>query len=164
MQTTLDPEMKKLLDLAIERKASDLHLTVGVPPVLRVDGRLSTVPGEGSLNSESVTRLVQSFMTEEQLARLKTQKELDFSFGYQTTRFRTNTYFQKGNFAASLRFIPKLIKGLSELGLPPILEKFTAPSQGFLIITGPTGHGKSTTLAALVERINESRSQHIITI
>ena len=164
MQTTLDPEMKKLLDLAIERKASDLHLTVGVPPVLRVDGRLSTVPGEGSLNSESVTRLVQSFMTEEQLARLKTQKELDFSFGYQTTRFRTNTYFQKGNFAASLRFIPKLIKGLSELGLPPILEKFTAPSQGFLIITGPTGHGKSTTLAALVERINESRSEHIVTI
>lgn len=164
MQITLDPQMKKLLDLAIEHKASDLHLTIGVSPVLRIDGRLSTVPDEAPLNAETVGRLIASFMTEDQMAKLKVQKELDFSFGYQTTRFRTNVYFQKGNFAASLRFIPRLIKGLTELGLPPILEKFTMPSQGFLIITGPTGHGKSTTLAALVSKINDTRSEHIVTI
>lgn len=164
MQATLDSKMKQLLDLAIDRKASDLHLTVGVPPVLRIDGRLMMIPEEAPLTSDAVGKLVQSFMSPDQLERLKSQKELDFSFGYKDTRFRTNTYFQKGNFAASLRFIPKLIKGITDLGLPPILEKFTAPAQGFVIITGPTGHGKSTTLAALINKINESRSEHIVTI
>jgi len=164
MQITLDPLMKKLLDLAIERKASDLHLTVGVPPMIRIDGKLVAVPDEAPLASESVSRLIQSFMTQEQLERLKLRKEVDFSFGYQSTRFRTNTYFQKGNLAASLRLIPKQIKTMAELGLPPILEKFTAPSQGFFIITGPTGHGKSTTLAAMINHINHIRSEHIVTI
>lgn len=164
MQITLDPTMKKLLDLAIERKASDLHLTVGVPPTIRIDGKLSAVPDEPVLTVETVSKLIQSFMTTEQLERLKIRKEVDFSFGYQDMRFRTNTYFQKGNLAASLRLIPKLIKSINELGLPPILEKFTNPSQGFFIITGPTGHGKSTTLAAMINHINHSRSEHIITI
>lgn len=164
MQITLDPLMKKLLDLAIERKASDLHLTVGVPPTIRIDGKLVAVPEESPLTSETVSKLIQSFMTQEQLERLKLRKEVDFSFGYQTTRFRTNTYFQKGNLAASLRLISKQIKSIAELGLPPLLEKFTSPSQGFFIITGPTGHGKSTTLAAMVNHINHSRSEHIVTI
>lgn len=164
MQTTLIPEMKELLELAIKSNASDLHLTCGVPPVIRIDGRLSTVPNKASLTLETVTRLVQSFMTQEQLEALKIQKELDFSFGYQDTRFRTNAYFQKGNPAAALRLIPKQIRSLNDLGLPPILEKFTVPSQGFFVITGPTGHGKSTTLAAMVNHINNSRSDHIVTI
>ncbi len=164
MQITLDPTMQKLLDLAIERKASDLHLTVGVPPTIRIDGQLIPAPGEPALGEEDVTKLIQSFMTPEQLERLKIRKELDFSFGYQDTRFRTNTYFQKGNLAASLRLIPKLIKSAQELGLPPILDKFTSPSQGFFIITGPTGHGKSTTLAAMISHINQVRSEHIVTI
>ncbi len=164
MQITLDPTMKKLLDLAIERKASDLHLTVGVPPTIRIDGKLSAVPDEPVLTTETVSRLIQSFMTSEQLERLKIRKEVDFSFGYQDMRFRTNTYFQKGNLAASLRLIPKLIKSINELGLPPILEKFTNPSQGFFIITGPTGHGKSTTLAAMINHINHNRAEHIVTI
>ncbi len=164
MQITLDPTMKKLLDLAIERKASDLHLTVGVPPTIRIDGKLSAVPDEPVITPETVVRLVQSFMTQEQLERLKIRKEVDFSFGYQDMRFRTNTYFQKGNMAASLRLIPKLIKSITELGLPPILEKFTTPSQGFFVITGPTGHGKSTTLAAMINHINHTRSEHIVTI
>ena len=164
MQITLDPLMKKLIDLAIERKASDIHLTVGVAPLIRIDGKLATVPDEAALTTESVTKLIQSFMTQEQLERLKVRKEVDFSFGYQNTRFRTNTYFQKGNLAASLRLIPKLIKNLQELGLPPILEKFTSPSQGFCIITGPTGHGKSTTLAAMINHINHYRAEHIVTI
>ncbi len=164
MQIALDASMKKLLDLAIERKASDLHLTVGVPPIIRIDGKLSQVPNEGVLDQETVARLVKSFMTQEQLDRLKEKKEIDFSFGYQSTRFRTNVYFQKGNLAASLRLIPKVIKSVTELGLPPILERFTAPSQGFFVITGPTGHGKSTTLAAMINYINHSRSEHIVTI
>lgn len=164
MQITLDPLMKKLLDLAIEKKASDLHLTVGVPPTIRIDGKLVAVPAEPSLTADSITKLVQSFMTQEQLEKLKLRKEVDFSFGYQTTRFRTNTYFQKGYLAASLRLISKQIKSMTDLGLPPILEKFIVPSQGFFIITGPTGHGKSTTLAAMINHINHTRSEHIITI
>lgn len=164
MQIGLIPEMKKLLDLAVEKKASDLHLTVGVPPMIRVDGALSAAPGESALTSQLIAKLIQSFMTPDQIERLKIRKEVDFSFGYQNMRFRTNVYFQKGNLAASLRLIPKLIKNLNELGLPPILEKFTSPSQGFVIITGPTGHGKSTTLAAMINAINHSRSEHIVTI
>ncbi len=164
MQITLDPGMQKLLELAIERKASDLHLTVGVPPTIRIDGQLMPVPGESALNQENIAKLIQSFMTPEQLERLKIRKELDFSFGYKDTRFRTNTYFQKGNLASSLRLIPKLIKTSQELGLPPILDKFTSPSQGFFIITGPTGHGKSTTLAAMINHINQTRAEHIVTI
>jgi len=164
MQIGLIPEMKKLLDLAIERKASDLHLTVGVPPMIRIDGSLMAVPGESALTGEMVAKLIQSFMTPDQIERLKVRKEVDFSFGYQNSRFRTNTYFQKGHLAASLRLIPKLIKSITELGLPPILEKFTTQSQGFMIITGPTGHGKSTTLAAMINEINHKRSEHIVTI
>jgi len=164
MQIGLLPEMKKLLDIAIERKASDLHLTVGVPPMIRIDGVLMAVPAEAPLTGPSISKLIQSFMTPEQIERLKIRKELDFSFGYQNMRFRTNAYFQKGFLAASLRLIPKLIRSMQELGLPPVLERFIQPSQGFVIITGPTGHGKSTTLAALINEINRTRNEHIITI
>lgn len=164
MQIGLLPEMKKLLDIAVERKASDLHLTVGMPPMVRIDGALMAIPETQPLTSEMALNLVQSFMTPEQSERLKVRKELDFSFGYQTMRFRTNVYFQKGNIAASLRLIPKLVQSLAELGLPPILEKFITPSQGFVVITGPTGHGKSTTLAAMINQINHSRAEHIVTI
>lgn len=162
--TNLSPQMKKLLEIAIKREASDLHLTVGVPPTLRVDGRLVAVPEESVLTIETAEKLVESLMTDEQIERLKLKKELDFSFGYDKTRFRTNVFYQKGNLTASLRLIPSEIKSISELGLPPVLEKFTVHSQGFVIITGPTGHGKSTSLAALIEEINKSRSEHIITI
>ncbi|OGD56722.1 type IV pili twitching motility protein PilT, partial [Candidatus Berkelbacteria bacterium RBG_13_40_8] len=164
MQIGLIPEMKKLLDLAIDKKASDLHLTVGVPPMIRIDGALMAVPDEPNLTTEQTSKLIQSFMTQDQVERLKVRKEVDFSFGYQDMRFRANTYFQKGNLAASLRLIPKLIKSIADLGLPPILEKFTSPSQGFMIITGPTGHGKSTTLAAMINAINHTRSEHIVTV
>jgi twitching motility protein PilT len=164
MQMSLDPHMQKLIDLAIQKKASDIHLTVGMVPILRVDGVLIPVPQEEALTGEMCSKLVQSFMTQEQLERVKIRKEVDFSFGYQNMRFRTNTYFQKGFIAASLRLIPKTIKSMRELNLPPILEKFITPSQGFVIITGPTGHGKSTSLAALINEINNTRSEHIITI
>jgi len=164
MQISLMPEMKNLLDGAIQKGSSDLHLTVGVPPMLRIDGVLMATPGEAALTGEMVSKLVQSFMTHEQIERLNVRKELDFSFGYQNMRFRTNVYFQKGFLAASLRLISKNIKSFEDLGLPPVLERFTSASQGFVVIAGPTGHGKSTTLAALINKINHTRSEHIVTI
>lgn len=160
-----EPECKELLDLAIEKRASDLHLTVGVPPILRIDGKLYPQSDRSVLTAEHAEKLIKSFMTEEQQARLIEKKELDFSFAYQEKmRFRVNVYFQKGFIAASLRLIPKEIRTLAQLNLPPILEKFTLPSQGFVIVTGPTGHGKSTTLASLINIINQQRKAHIVTI
>jgi len=160
-----DPECRQLLDLAISKNASDLHLTVGVSPVLRIDGKLYPQTDRPVLTPEHAERLIKSFMTEEQQQRFLEKKELDFSFPYQgKVRFRVNVYFQKGYIAASLRLIPKEIRTLSQLNLPPILEKFTLPSQGFVIVTGPTGHGKSTTLASLINIINQQRKAHIVTI
>jgi twitching motility protein PilT len=164
MAEAMTAQMKKLLDVAIERNASDLHITVGMPPMLRVDGKLSPLPDMDAVSPDVAVRLLQSITTPEQAERLSQRRELDFSFGYQKMRFRTNAFYQKGNVSAALRLIPVAIKQMSDLGVPPILERFTEPSQGFVIITGPTGHGKSTTLAALVETINEKRSEHIITI
>jgi len=164
MSDALTAQMKQLLDLAIERGASDLHITVGVPPALRIDGKLLPLTDIGASTPETAERLLMSIMNEEQVDRLHQRRELDFSFGYQKMRFRTNAFYQKGNIGAALRLIPMAIKTLEELGIPPILERFTEPSQGFVIITGPTGHGKSTTLAALIETINQKRSEHIITI
>lgn len=161
---TIDPRMKKLLEAAIAKNASDLHLNVGVPPMLRIDGRLVAVEQEPILNSETAEKLTVSLMREEQISRFQEKKELDFSFSFDDTRFRVNSFYQKSEFSVSLRLIPAQIKTISELGLPPILEKFTTQSQGFVIISGPTGHGKSTSLAALIEEINKTRSDHIITI
>lgn len=164
MADAIAAQMKGLLDQAIEKKSSDLHLTVGIPPMLRIDGRLTPLVDEGVLTAETCEKLTLSIMTPEQVERLRQRKELDFSFGYQQMRFRTNVFYQKGYLSASLRLIPLSIKSMADLGLPPILERFTLPSQGFVIITGPTGHGKSTSLAALIDQINDSRSEHIITI
>jgi len=164
MEEKITSSVKKYLDLAIEKKASDLHLSVSVAPTLRIDGHLIAVPSEEVLTGESCAKLVKSLMTDEQIKRIVEKKELDFSFGYKDTRFRTNAFYQKGYLQASLRLINHEIKSMTDLGLPPILEKFTVPSQGFVIITGPTGHGKSTTLASMVEHINKTRSEHIITI
>lgn len=164
MENNYPAELKKLLETAIAAQASDLHLTVGVPPIIRVDGKLVAVPKETTLTGDRVGRLVKSLLLPAQDERLKQERELDFSFGFNDARIRANVYYQRGEMAASLRFIPKEIRPLTDLGLPPILEKFTQSSQGFVIIAGPTGHGKSTTLAALVDLINSTRSEHIITI
>lgn len=164
MAEALTADMKQLLDIAIEKRASDLHVTVGVAPSVRIDGKLYSLTEKGILTPETSERLLESIMTRDQTERFKQRRELDFSFGYQKMRFRTNVFYQKGNVGAALRLIPTAIRSMQELGIPPILERFTEPSQGFVIITGPTGHGKSTSLAALVEHINQVRSEHIITI
>jgi len=164
MKNEIDGKIEKLLAYSIEYKASDLHLIDGVSPILRIDGSLVTIPREPKLNSKTADALIKSLMSEEQLKKLQKAKEIDFSFSYQETRFRTNVFYQKGKLEASLRLIPKKIRSLKELGLPPILEKFTHRKQGLVIICGPAGHGKSTTLAALIDSINQNRSAHIITI
>lgn len=160
----VDGPIKQIIEQAIASRASDIHLTVGVPPTLRIDGKLKPIPNTGPLDAKTVESLIFSVMTDEQKRKFQERRELDFSFGFNAIRLRANAYFQKGYMAISLRLIFSTIMTLADLGLPPILEKFTVPSQGFVIITGPTGHGKSTTLASLVNHINKTRSEHIITI
>jgi twitching motility protein PilT len=163
-ERTLNPHVSQLIDYAIAHGASDLHLIVGVPPVVRRDGKLLSIANEPPLTAEAADEAISSIMLPDQRRAYLTERELDFSFGFRDMRFRVNSYFERGRMAASLRLIPSEIADLRTLRLPPVLERFTAPSQGFVIITGPTGHGKSTTLAALIQHINVTRSDHIVTI
>ena len=157
-------EMMRYLDFAVERSASDIHLIVGVPVTVRVDGRLLPLPDAPVVTGPKVRELISDFVPEELMTSFKQKKELDFSFGYKEMRFRVNVYYQKGCEAASLRLIPKTIRTFKDLGLPPILEKFADHNQGFVILAGPTGSGKSTTLAAMIDKINQERTKHIITV
>ncbi|MEI8143187.1 MAG: type IV pilus twitching motility protein PilT [Candidatus Berkelbacteria bacterium] len=154
----------KYLDYAIEHNASDIHVSVGLPITVRIDGNLMSIPDSPDVDLAGAEKIVGSFTPPELLIRLKRSKDVDFSFGYKAMRFRANIYYQKGTVAASLRIIPKEIRQFGDLGLPPILEKFTEHNQGFVIITGPTGSGKSTTLAAMIDKINSEKRKHIITI
>ena len=164
MENKLNSEMIKYLDYAMEKQASDLHLTVGVPPTVRIDGRLLAIPEAPVATSEKIKEYISSFTPAELVEKFNQRRELDFSFGYKDMRFRVNIYYQKGCEAVSLRLIPKQVKSIKELGLPPILEKFTERNQGFVVLAGPTGSGKSTTLAALIIGINETQTKHINTI
>lgn len=157
-------EMTGYLDFTVSKNASDLHLISGVPATIRVDGKLLSIPEAPVLTPANIKGLISDFVPVELLQVLKDKKEVDFSFGYKEVRFRVNLYYQKGCETVSLRMIPKQIRSIQELGLPPILEKFTDHSQGFVIITGPTGSGKSTTLAAMIDLINSTRRKHVVTI
>lgn len=157
--------IQELLEEVVKREASDLHLTVGAVPTLRIDGALAPLEGTNPLSAEVVKGLCFSLLTEEQKDILLANKELDFSFALgELARFRVNVYHQKGYLAAALRHIPFKIRTLEELNLPPIIKNFSKLPQGFVLVTGPTGHGKSTTLAALINEINENRADHIVTI
>lgn len=157
-------EIGAYLDYAISKHASDIHINVGIPVTLRVDGKLFSIPDVAPVNEAKAKTLVSELANSDLLTTLEQKKEIDFSFGHKDMRFRVNIFYQKGNVAASLRLIPSSIRSFKDLGLPPILEKFTEHSQGFVIITGPTGSGKSTTLAAMIDKINDERREHIITI
>src|SRR3989344_6616355 len=147
--------IQQLLSLVIEKKASDLHLLVDSPPVLRVDGLLIAVVGEEKLTNLTVERLITSVLSDEQKGVYLANKEIDFSFQLASSaRFRVNAYFQKGFMAASFRLIPMTIARPADLGLPKIVHDFAKLKQGFVLVTGPTGHGKSTTLAAILDEIN----------
>jgi len=157
--------IKALLRKTIELNASDLHITVGAAPTLRIKGDLTPVPNTPLLGPSEVEALVFELLSEDQKDLLLTQKELDFSFAYgEEARFRVNAFHQRGYLAIALRRIPLKIPTLEELNLPPKLAEFVNLPQGFILVTGPTGHGKSTTIAAMIQKINETRPVHIITI
>ncbi len=159
------PRIEVLLEEVVKKKASDLHLQVGLPPILRVDGTLIPVSGADLLNDEAVETLIFAILDEDQKQILLKDKEFDFSFAFgDMGRFRVNAFHERGNLAAALRLIPNEILSVEQLGLPPIVEKFASYPRGLVLVTGPTGSGKSTSLAALVHKINMERASHIITI
>lgn len=158
-------EIQQLLQLVVDRDASDLHLTVGVPPIIRVDGTLVRVPTEEVLTPQSIEQLIRGILRAEQLERATVNREIDFSFPFsQNARFRANVYYQKGTISGAFRRIPLKIPAIDELKLPPICHSFAKLRQGFILVTGPTGHGKSTTIAAILNEINQTRPVHILTI
>ena len=157
--------IESLLEITVDRGASDLHLIVGTYPTLRIDGRLTPLSDQFLLTKEIVEELIFAMLNEEQKEVFLKEKELDFSIGLEDRgRFRVNVFYQRGTLGAALRLIPQKIRTIEELGLPSICEDFTKPSQGFVLVTGPTGHGKSTTLAAMVDRVNQEKACHIITV
>ncbi len=159
------PKIEILLDEVIKKKASDLHIQVGLPPMLRIDGSLVAVNGADVLTEESVETLIFAILDEDQKQILLKDKEFDFSFAFgDLGRFRVNAFHERGNMAAALRLIPNEILTVEQLGLPAIVNKFADYPRGLVLITGPTGSGKSTSLAALVHKINNEQSKHIITI
>lgn len=158
-------KLKELLSLVVARGASDLHLTVGKPPTLRIDDKLTPVEGAEELTPESAKKLILELLKPSQREKLEKNREVDFSYAQdEKGRFRVNVYFQKGNLAAALRLIPRKIRTLRELGLPESLAEFAKAQQGFFLAVGPAGHGKTTTCAALIDFINHLRYDHIITI
>ena len=163
-------DLQELLALTVKNHASDLHLMPGIPPVIRIDGALSYLSSFSQLSPQTVEAMMNSILSPEQKEYLKVNKELDFSIGYgggvygDLGRFRVNAYFQRGQLCAAFRYLPKDIKSIDELKLPSVLHNFATLRQGLVLVTGPTGQGKSTTLAAIVNEINMKRSCHILTI
>ena len=156
--------MRELLEEMVAKGASDLHITAGLSPQFRVDGQI--VPTQlAVLNGDETRRLAYSILNEEQKKRFENDKELDLSFGVQgISRFRANVFQQRGVTSMAIRQIPYKIHTFEELGLPPVCRDLISRSQGLILVTGPTGSGKSTTLATMVDTINTHRSGHIITI
>jgi twitching motility protein PilT len=159
------PRIEVLLEEVIKKKASDLHLQVGLPPMLRIDGVLLPLSGADMLTDEAVETLIFAILDEDQKQILLKDKEFDFSFAFgDLGRFRVNAFHERGNLAAALRLITNELQTVEQLGLPPIVNKFTEYPRGLVLVTGPTGSGKSTTLAAMLHKINQERAAHIITI
>ena len=163
--TDYKQKLGELLLTCAKQDASDLHLAVGRHPTLRIDGALVPLTSYPILTPQDVEQLIFSLLTEKHQGERLLKRQVDFSYTYEDkARFRVNAYFQRGYMAAALRLIPAKIRTIEELRLPPILHDFTSLSQGFVLVVGPAGHGKSTTLAALLDEINHTRTEHIITI
>jgi len=162
-QTVID--MRKLLTFAVEQQASDVLITAGAPPMVRINGELIATKGE-PLDPETSKKTVYSILTDDQIARFEEKRELDFSLYLKglEQRFRGNAFLQRGCVGAAFRLIPERIPTREELELPPVIEEFCNYHQGLIIVTGPTGHGKSTTQACMIDIINQRRRAHIITI
>ena len=158
-------ELQLLIDLLISEKASDIHFSVNTHPLIRVSGTLVPLVKKPILTDSDIDSFAKVLMRKDQYDRLMIREEVDFSFeNTQSIRFRGNAFFQSGKKSIALRLIPNVIRNFEELNLPPILESFTQRTQGLFLCVGPVGQGKSTTLAAMVNRINKTRSEHIVTI
>jgi twitching motility protein PilT len=156
--------LRELLEEMVKVDASDLHITVGAPPVIRVDGKLVKMNYD-ILTPDDTRKLAYSIMNEKQRMKFETASELDLSFGIeQMSRFRCNVFMQRGNVAVALRQIPYKIKTFEDLGLPKVVSEMANLPRGLVLVTGPTGSGKSTTLAAIIDKINKERPCHIITV
>jgi twitching motility protein PilT len=156
--------LRDLLEEIVKRGASDLHLTVGTPPQLRIDGRLVRT-GHDVLTAETTMKLAYSIMNEKQRKKFEEKNELDLSFGLENlSRFRCNIFMQRGNVAVAIRQIPFKIRSFEELGLPKVVSDMSNLPRGLVLVTGPTGSGKSTTLAAIIDKINREHNFHILTV
>lgn len=160
----LNDHIKRILDYAKEQGASDIHLNVNVPPVLRIDGKLRAMPDEPGLSPEIIQDDVFSTMRDDDRKKLDQGLQSDFAFSYGDLRIRANVFFERSNLAAAYRLIPGKVRSMEQLGLPDIIKDLIGHKQGFVVVTGPAGHGKSTTLAAMLDKINTERSDHIVTI
>lgn len=157
--------IETLLEECVKRNASDLHIQVGLPPILRVDGVLAPIAGLAALTEDVVEKLIFATLDSEQREILAKDREFDYSFAFgNIARFRVNAFRERGNLAAAFRLIPNKMPTLAELGLPQVVSTFADFPRGLVLVTGPTGSGKSTTLAALIDKINQEKSVHIITI
>jgi twitching motility protein PilT len=162
---TAEFSIDTLLEAAVGCGASDLHITSGAPPIVRIRGELAPLEGFPVLKPDGIRELIYRILTTEQQKRLELDRQLDFSHSVSDlARFRVNAYLQRDTFAAAFRVVPNELKTLEELGLPPSLRLFASIPRGLVLVTGPTGSGKSTTLAAVIDEINRTRSDHIITI
>jgi twitching motility protein PilT len=163
-------DIQQLFQFTTQNNSSDLHLLPGIPPVVRIDGALAYVPNYPVLTKENVETMIFSLLSLTQKELFLANKELDFSFGFgggvygDKGRFRANIYYQRGVVSGEFRFLPPNIRNIEELRLPKVLHTFAALRQGFVLITGPTGQGKSTTLAAIINEINLNRAAHILAI
>jgi twitching motility protein PilT len=149
----------------MRRRASDLHITSGVPPMIRVRGRLIPLEGFPVLGGQETREIVYSILNNDQRQRLETDWQIDFAYAIPGhARFRVNAYFQRGSIGAAFRLIPAEILSIEQLGLPPVTHDFCSKPRGIVLVTGPTGSGKSTSLAAMIDEINQSREEHIMTV
>src|SRR5437763_706989 len=154
-----------LLEQMVARSASDLHVTTNTPPVVRVRGKIERLDSYQPLTAEDTQQLLYRILSSERQKQLEIRRQLDFSHSIPgLARFRVNVYFQKESIAAAFRLIPDELKTLEELGIPSSLHQLATKPRGIVLVTGPTGSGKSTTLAALIDEINRNRSEHILTI
>ena len=161
----MDFDFAQVLGKVVEERASDIHLTPGSPPILRVRGAIKAMEGYPTLTPQHTRDVVYSILNDEQRKRFENNKSLDFAYAIPgVARFRVNCYFQRGAISAALRHTPDQIPELEALGLPPAIRDFTKKPRGFVLVTGPTGSGKSTTLASMVDIINSEREEHILTI
>jgi len=158
-------DFAELLTQVVERNASDLHVTPGAPPTIRIRGRLTPLEGFPKLDPSMTREIVYSILGNDQRQRLETDWQIDFAYSIPgLARFRVNAYYQRASIGAAFRLIPADLKTIDQLGLPPVVHELAKRPRGFVLVTGPTGSGKSTSLAAMIDEINESREEHIMTI